>query len=255
GLIAMILAGGAIVALLWKLIRAGANAQKPKVSLAPAILWCTVYGAVVLRGGVVSQPEAWALFPMALWSLVVGMTVRRGVTSWQLAGVPATLLLATVIAGLLPLYTGTDRLAEASEWLTAETREGDLVLTADSAGLARYLAYESPAHAAHIGYQGRDEVGAEMIEHMSSLLAENAPALAFVEYLASSGSIDGYHPVGDQPGRLFITADVFDPPDWLRSAKPLATQALIEMGQEHGDLFRPVDDDPNTLIRISDMDR
>lgn len=255
GLIAMILAGAAVAALLWRLIRAGTNEQEPKVSLAPAIVWCVAYAVVVLRGGVVSQPEVWALFPLALWSLVVGITVRRGVTSWQLAGVPATLLLATVIAGLLPLYTGADRMAETSEWLIAETREGDLVLTADSAGLARYLAYESPAHAAHIGYQGRDEVGAEMIEHMSSLLAENAPALAFVEYLASSGSIDGYHPVGDQPGRLFITADVFDPPDWLRSAKPLATQALIEMGQEHGDLFRPVDDDPNTLIRISDMDR
>src|SRR5690606_5805860 len=120
GLIAMILAGGAIVALLWKLIRAGANAQKPKGSLAPAILWCAVYGAVVLRGAVVSQPEDWALFRLALWSLVGGMTVRRGGTSWQPAGVPASLLLATVIAGLLPLYTGTDRLAEASEWLTAE---------------------------------------------------------------------------------------------------------------------------------------
>ena len=134
-----------------------------------------------------------------------------------------------------------------------ETRAA--ALTAYSAGHARYLAYESPPHAAHKGYQGRDEVGAAMIEHMSSLLAENAPAMAFVEYLASSGSVDGYHPVGDEPGRLFITADVFDPPDWLRSAKPLAAQALIELGREHRDLFHPVDADPDILVRIGDMDR
>ena len=51
--------------------------------------------------------------------------------------------------------------------------------------------------------------------------------------------------------RLFLTADIFDPLEWLGAAKLLSAEALVELGDDYGHLFRAVASG-RVLARVTD---
>jgi hypothetical protein len=214
------------------------------------IIWMTVYSCIVIVGGNVTQPEVWLLLLLPVWVLVVLSLPVRLVSSRLLLLVAGSLALNSLISGLLPLYTSDDRQANLTVWLESNTTTSDLVLTADGAGLARYIAYYHPPQAAHIGGRSAANGAVDEVETLWDMIIDRVPTREIIGYLGDRELLSGHRgqPAGD--GNLYATRDFFVPPSWLEAANPDVAQTLAEMGKKYSHMFRPVDGSDLYLVRI-----
>ncbi len=160
--------------------------------------------------------------------------------------VVVALFINSLVSGFFPLYLGENRHAILGAWFVENASPGDLVLTADSAGLARYLGYRSEAHAAHIGIHS-----AEDVPLIGDLIERGATTREILVTVHDRGQVSGHKAITGVDGRLFVTRDMFSPPSWLEAANPEAAKALRALGTQVGDRFEAV---PGTiyLVRVTD---
>ena len=237
----------ALAILLWKLRRASFISWRSGYTL---YIWLGVYLGIVLLGGGVVQPEVWLLALVPLWAIVVGAMQRvamEGALPWV---VVISLAANSIINGFMPVYLGDDRNEEFAQWPSSTVSQGDLILTADSAGTARYLAYQTAAHTAHIGV-GPPQRALESIELLGDMIADGLPTGQIVEALDSRGLISGFKPITQEPANLYITRDLFDPPDWLETSRPASADALRSLGERLGDLFVEIEGTDLYLMRVT----
>ena len=238
----------AFATLLWKIRSARFASWKTGYTL---YLWLGVYLAIVLIGRGVIQPEVWLLALVPLWAIVVGAMRRvelNGALPWL---VVAMLAANSVVNGFVPVYLGDNRVESFSDWPSIHVSQGDLILTADSASTARYLAYQTPAHTAHIGV-GPPERALENIQLLGDMIATGSTTTEIVAALDSRGLIEGYKPISQETADLYITRDLFDPPEWLETARPASADALRSLGEQLGHLFVAVDGTDLYQVRVSD---
>jgi hypothetical protein len=238
----------ALAVLLWKLRRARFTAWRSGYTL---YIWLGAYLAIALLGRGVIQPEVWLLALVPFWAIIVGAMQRvtmSGALPWL---VVISLAANSLINGFLPVYLGDNRNEEFAQWPSSHVGHSDLILTADSAGTARYLAYQTPAHTAHIGV-GPPQWALENIELLEEMIAQGVPASRIVETLDSRGLISGYKPITQEPGELYVTRDLFDPPDWLETSRPASADALRSLGRRLGHLFVEIEGTDLYLMRVAD---
>jgi hypothetical protein len=238
----------AFTTLLWKLRKSGFASWKTGHTL---YVWLGAYLAIVLIGRGVIQPELWLLALVPFWAIIVGGIERVGLEGALPWLVVATLAANSIINGFMPVYLGDNRLEAFSEWPSNHVSQGDLILTADSASTARYLAYQTPAHTAHVGV-GPPETALENIQLLGDMIAADLTTAQIVEGLYSRGLIEGYKPISHETATLYITRDLFDPPEWLETARPESADALRSLGERLGHRFVEVDDTDLYLIRVTD---
>lgn len=210
-------------------------------------LWLLAYLAVVVWGGNARVPEVWLMILVPLWAFVVGMLRGSAVRNAEMVLLVGALALHSLVGGFAPLQLGEDRLETTSAWLATHAGENDVLVTADSSKRARYVAYQTPAHASHIGV-GPDPIGD--IQLFESLVTAQAPTSEIIAALNAANRMYGYRPTPVEDGQLYITADMFDPPPWLEAQRPEAADALRSLGPRIGQHFTPI---PNTdyLIRTN----
>ena len=236
----------ALTTLLWKLRKSRFASWKTGYTL---YVWLGAYLVIVLIGRGVIQPELWLLALVPFWAIIVGAMERVGLSGalpWLVVG---TLAANSLINGFMPVYLGDNRLEAFSQWPSSHVSQGDLILTADSAGTARYLAYQTPAHTAQIGV-GPPERAVENIQLLGDMIAAGLTTAQIVEALDSRGLIEGYKPISHATANLYITRDLFDPPEWLETARPESADALRKLGERIGNRFVEVDDNDLYLARV-----
>lgn len=206
------------------------------------------YLAILLFAGGLAQaqPEVLILLLMPFWAFVVGALGRIERGGWLLWVAAGTLVVNSFVSGFLPLYLGENRQKTLGAWLVEHAAPGDLVLLADSDGLARYLAYMSPAHAAHIGLDGED------VELVAELVEGGATTQEIVVALDDRERLSGYRPVVGPQGRLFFAADMFSPPRWLEAANSESAGALRALGTRVRDNFENVVGSDYYFVRATD---
>lgn len=162
-----------------------------------AATWLLLHAIVGVLFSWAGQPESWMLAILPAWLLAVTLLVSNDTPLMPLAGVVIALLLHNGIGGLA-VYANEDgdRHRAKAAWLVANGESSDAVLTAESAGFARYLAYWSRARVFDLQFKSSNEVR---------------------EALQSAGSV---------PGRLFATGEIFDPPDFYRHLRPSQADSL-----------------------------
>ena len=212
------------------------------------VIWMTVYSFIVIVGGNLTQPEVWLLLLIPFWGLIVISLRMRSVSSGLLLLVAGSLALNSLLSGLLPLYTSSDRQSDLTIWLESNADQSDLVLTADSAGLARYIAYQLPPQVAFIG--GR--VGAvDEVETLWDMIIDRATTREIISYLDDRRLLSGHRRPPASDGNLYVTRDFFDPPSWLEAANPEVAQMLAEMSQQYSQVFQPVDGSDLYFVRLT----
>lgn len=216
------------------------------------LIWIVLYSAIVVLGGAVTQPEVWLLLLVPLWALVVIGLRRRPPSSSFLTIVVLAIAFNSLIGGLMPVYTGQYRQADLTAWLEGNTSESDLVLTADSAGLARYIAYNRPPHAGHIGGRGNPARTLEAISEVATLVSRGATTHEILLRLEDENLLSGHRTIDKANGHLYLTTDFFDPPAWLATAEPEAALMLSDLEGELGPFFEDAPGSDFYLIRSRD---
>lgn len=212
------------------------------------LAWLGCYLAILLLAGGLAQPEVFILMLTPIWAFIVGAfgrLERSGQLLWVVAG---TLAVNSFASGFLPLYLGENRQEALGTWMVEHAAPGDLVLLADSAGLARYLAYMSAAHVVQIG------IHSEEIELVAELVETGATTQEILVALHDRERVSGYRPLDGTEGRLFVAADMFSPPRWLESSKPASAEALRVLAASVGNRFEKAAGTDFYFVRASDMD-
>jgi hypothetical protein len=206
------------------------------------IFWIAAYLGLTGVAGSIVQPEVWLLFLVPLWLSIVFLLRKLTLPSRSLVLVAGALFLSSLVGGLLPVHLGGDRQADSSAWLADHTTAADLLLTADSSGFARYVAYQRPPQVVYLAHS-------DYIESLKELILEGETTSEIAVAAREERRLLGHQPPHEGDGDLYVTRDVFDPPDWLVRSNPVAAAALIDLGAEVGHLFTPVEGSDLYLVR------
>lgn len=240
-------AGYAIVGGAIQTVRGGIGEGR-RLLLVVSLLWALGCFAVIVWTGGPTQPEVWLVFLVPFWMLL-GSLIKEPDRASGFKLVPALLAVSTLIAGLLPIHVGENRQATLGRWLVEHLEPGDVLVTADSSGFARYVGYFSATDAVHIGYNGSQDDSVETIETLSQLLQTDADNMEIADLFASVYLLSGAHRTAGT-GELYFTADVLDPPSWMRAARPGPSAALLDLADVGSGMFEPVTEDGWILRRI-----
>jgi hypothetical protein len=149
-------------------------------------------------------PEAWIPLLPAVWILVSVTVLERAQDRRARALVVAllaVLLIHNLAGGFWMMHDrSADLNAVKARWLLDNTRDGDVILTADGAVFERYLRYYSAAE----------------VVSLEGLLADELAKT----YAASV----------HQTGRVFATAGVFHPPSQLFAVDEVSFHAIKQFG-------------------------
>jgi hypothetical protein len=212
------------------------------------LAWIVAYVGIVISGGNPTGFEGWLILLVPFWAFIVGALGGVSVRNGMLLLIAGSLVIHNLVAGLAPLYLGQDRLETTAEWLTENADSNDIVLTADSAVLARYIAYQTPAHVAQVG------VGAHPVEDVrliTSLLSEKASTAKIILALKDRGLLAGYRAVPSDQGHVYITRDLFNAPRWLQESRPEVALELEILQRQAGHLFVPLKSTDLYMVRES----
>lgn len=184
--------------------------QRRRLPVVAGLLgWLVVFSSYQIARGGSDGPEAWQfVVPPATMLVTVGLAgSHRRLTR---AGVPLILLVACALLVLhnglgiaLLKDTGRDRNVAKAEWVLENTGPEDVVLTADGPLFTRYLRYEADAEVIYLLAREWEDVD------LTRALERAAAA----------------------PGRVYATADVFDPPGRLRRGSPARYTQLVEFAR------------------------
>jgi hypothetical protein len=204
--------------LVWSMRRQMLNHDRPRTvagPLAAVAAWTVAYWLVVV-GQSSSAPEAWIPLLPAVWILIAVIVFDRAHDRTQRVLVVAllvALLVHNLAGGFWMMHSrATDFNAVKARWLLDNARNGDVILTADGAVFERYLRYYSPAKVISLEGLPPDELA-------------NA-------YAAAAG----------QPGRVFATEGVFNPPSQLRAFDQVSFYAIDRFASDLRNEFRKVHD-------------
>lgn len=151
-------------------------------------------GVAFSRAG---QPEVWLLAVFPAWLLAVSLLVPDGDAVAPTGALCAALMVHNAIGGLA-VYQSVDgdRHRAKATWLVETSVAEDVILTAESAGFARYLSYWAPSNVVNLQFLPLDTLG---------MVYDSA---------VSSGA------------RVFATGEVFDPPEHYRALRPILADSL-----------------------------
>ena len=206
-LMLLALTGLALLAVRWTVWR---RAWQPRHSLDPALvaaaaLWFVLH-ALVLLSREPGNPENWVMALPPLWLLINAMLYAPLAAAGRmlLPVVLTALLLAHNYFGGLRLLASPagDYSAAKSAWLLQHARPGDLILTAENDEFVRYLDY----------YQN-----ALMVRWLYDVTPADQ-----TRWLAA---------VRQHPGRVFATADVFQPLPSLQRRFPAQAAFSASLGR------------------------
>jgi hypothetical protein len=205
-------------ALIWSVRRRALDRNPQRrvtAHLAAVTAWIVAYWLIVVRWSS-SAPEAWIPLLPAVWILIAVVVVKRARTDLQRAVVVA--LLAVLAAhnftgGFWMMHNrSSDFNAVKARWLLDHAGSDDAILTADGAVFERYLRYFSAAKVVNL------------------------------EGLSSEELVDVYAAAVRQPGQVFATAGVFDPPSQIRALDEASFHAIEEFASTVERDFRKVFD-------------
>jgi hypothetical protein len=181
--------------------------------LAAVVIWIVVYWLVVM-GRSSSAPEAWIPLLPAVWifiAVVIFEGAHSRISRTLVVALLVVLLVHNLAGGFWMMHSrSTDFNSVKAHWLLDHAGSGDVILTADGAVFERYLRYYSTAK-------------------VISLRGLSANELA-----------NTYAATVRQPGRVFATAGVFNPPSQLRAFDQVGFHAIEQFGTTVRPDFRKV---------------
>jgi hypothetical protein len=187
--------------------------RKVAPALAAVAVWILAYWVFVL-GRSSSAPEAWIPLLPAVWIFIAVVLLERAQARTHRAVVVALLIVLAIhnLAGGLWMMRSrsTDFNAVKADWLLVHSGTGDVILTADGAVFERYLRYYSTAEVISL---------------------EEVPPNELVNVYAAKVA---------EPGRLFATAGVLDPPSQLADLDPARYDILKQFASTIRRDFRRV---------------